>query len=84
MTATSKTLSATRAANIAASWTRPDVAARRSERTGVIVNGVPFASVPEAFAVLGLPGSHMVKTRLAVKAAGVFEYCPGVVFKVAA
>jgi len=67
---------ADRSAAIAASWLRPDVAAKRIERTSVKVKGETFDSVRKAFLALGLPLSVHIRFRMTLKANGsaVFEH----------
>lgn len=55
---------------IAASWTRPDVAAARSTRNAVRANGTEYRSVREAFRALRLPIEKHIPFRMSLKAAG--------------
>ena len=64
---------ADRAAAIARSWTRADVAAARVARHGVTVDGVAYRSVREAFEKLGLPMGLHIRFRAQLKAAGKLE-----------
>lgn len=59
---------ADRAAAIAASWTDPEVAAKRAQRSHVKVAGTEYKSVREAFKALGLPDSKHIKFRMELKA----------------
>lgn len=67
---------ADRSAAIAASWQRPDVAAKRIERTSVKVKGETYGSVRKAFLALSLPLSVHIRFRMTLKANGsaVFEH----------
>lgn len=59
---------ADRSAAIAASWLRPEVAAKRIERTGVKVGGEIYGSVRKAFVALGLSLGTHIRFRMALKA----------------
>ena len=57
------------AAGVAASWTRPEVAAARAARHAVKVAGCgQFKSVAAAFAALNLPAKLIISTRMALVA----------------
>ncbi|TXH50795.1 MAG: hypothetical protein E6Q97_19680 [Desulfurellales bacterium] len=67
----------TRSKAIAATWENDQIAAARSARDNVAVDGVgTFRSVAAAFKQLGLPMSKHIKFRIEVKAngSGVFKY----------
>lgn len=53
---------------VAKTWTDPDVAAARSARNGVMVDGVQYRSVADAFTQLALPMGKHVPFRMALKA----------------
>lgn len=60
---------------ISNSWNDAEIAAKRSRRDHVMVNGVVHHSVRAAFVALKLPMSQHIKFRMAVKqdGSGVFE-----------
>jgi len=63
------------AEGVADTWTDPHVAAKRSERHGVIVNGTAqYRSVRAAFLDLGLPMKDHIKFRIKLKACGKLSY----------
>lgn len=62
----SKTLSEA----IRISWLVPETASKRSERSGVKVNGDWFKSVAAAFRALELPMNEHIKFRMQLKAEG--------------
>lgn len=63
------------AEGVADTWTDPHVAAKRSERHGVIVNGTTqYRSVRAAFLDLGLPMKDHIKFRINLKAKGKLTY----------
>lgn len=64
---------ADRAAAIARSWGRADVAAARAARHSVTVDGVGYRSVREAFEKLSLPMGQHIRFRAQLKAAGKLE-----------
>lgn len=69
--------SETRSKAIAATWENDQIAAARSARDNVAVNGKgTFRSVAAAFKALGLPMSKHIKFRIEVKSngSGVFKY----------
>jgi hypothetical protein len=59
-----------RAAGVAASWTNPDIAAKRAQRSAVEVDGEAFRSVRQAFAQLGLPMKEHINFRMLLKEHG--------------
>lgn len=61
---------------IAASWENPVIAAKRSTRHAVLVNGSEHRSVLAAFRALRLPVAKHIPFRMALKEAGekVFEH----------
>lgn len=61
---------AKRAAGTARSWQDPVVAAMRSKRYGVTVDGQEFRSVAQAFGALNLPMSRHIKFRGELRDAG--------------
>lgn len=74
-TAIAKASASSRSEAIARSWTVPATAAKRSERTSVIVTGPDgnkqsFTSVAKAFEEFGLPMAKHIPFRMALKAAG--------------
>lgn len=66
--------SASRSASIAASWADPEVRTERSVRTRVLVDGVEYRSVAQAFAKLGLSMGAHIRFRMDLKAAGKLTY----------
>ena len=64
---------ARRSLAIAKSWNNPETAAKRSERSKVLVDGVLYKSVREAFEALGLPMSKRIRFRMELKAAKSLE-----------
>lgn len=69
--------SETRSAAVAATWENDQIAAARSARDNVAVNGKgTFRSVAAAFKALGLPMSKHIKFRIEVKSngTGTFKY----------
>ena len=69
--------SETRSKTIAATWENDQIAAARSARDNVVVDGKgTFRSVAAAFKALGLPMSQHIKFRIDVKAngSGTFKY----------
>jgi hypothetical protein len=58
------------AEGVAASWLRPEVAAKRKQRSAVVVDGQPFTSVKKAFEALDLPLKVHIRFRMDLKAAG--------------
>lgn len=69
--------SETRSKAIAATWENDQIAAARSARDNVVVDGKgTFRSVAAAFKALGLPMSKHIKFRIDVKAngSGTFKY----------
>lgn len=65
-----KTTSLTRSEAIAKSWTVPETAEKRSQRSAVEVDGQVYRSVRAAFEALGLPMKHHIPFRMDLKAAG--------------
>lgn len=69
-----------RAASIAASWTRPDVAAARAARSSVTVTSpthpvaLAYSSLGAAFRALSLPMGQHIKFRGQLKAAGTLAF----------
>lgn len=69
-----------RAASIAASWAKPEVAAARASRSSVTVSGggldstLEYPSLRAAFAALNLPLGQHIKFRGQLKAAGVLTF----------
>lgn len=59
-----------RSAAIAATWANKKVAAARSTRSHVVVKGVEYSSVKEAFVALDLPLQKHIPFRMTLKAAG--------------
>ena len=57
-------------AAIRESWNDTEVAAARKQRSAVLVDGVQYRSVGQAFEELGLPMSKCIKFRGELKAAG--------------
>lgn len=82
--------SASRSAAIAQSWTNPEVAAKRAERTAVVVKVAgekaprSFTSTAQAFRKLGLDLAGHIKFRMNLKAAGALAYNDKYQFAVAA
>ena len=79
---------ADRSAAMALSWTDPDVAAKRSERTSVTVtvkgsSAQEFKSTAAAFRALGLSLAGVIKFRMALKEKGALAYDETYKFKVA-
>jgi len=66
--------SAARSVAIANSWNDPEVRAERSERNKVLVDGVEYRSVAEAFRQLRLPMGAHIRVRMDLKAAGKLTY----------
>ena len=66
--------SAKRSHAIARSWFDAEVAAKRSRRDHVAVNGVEYRSVLAAFKALNLPIGQHIKFRMALKEAGTGVY----------
>ena len=54
-------------AGIAASWLKPEVAAKRAQRSAVEVDEVYYSSVPAAFRELGLPMKTCIAFRMHLK-----------------
>lgn len=73
--------SETRSTAIAASWNDPTVAAARAERSHVLVKGVEYRSVLQAFQQLGLPVQKHIAFRGQLKAAGKLAF-NGIVFQI--
>ena len=65
---------ASRAAAIAASWAKPEVAAARASRHHVIAMGVEYRSTQAAFRALKLPMSKMIPVRMELKAKGAVTF----------
>lgn len=63
-----------RSAAISNSWNDADIAAKRSRRDHVMVNGSVHRSVRAAFVALRLPMGQHIKFRMALKEAGVGVY----------
>ena len=63
-----------RSAAISNSWNDAEIAAKRSRRDQVMVNGAVHRSVRAAFAALKLPIGQHIKFRMALKEAGVGVY----------
>lgn len=59
---------ADRSAAVSATWQDPAVAAARSMRNAVIVEGVRYSSVGKAFTALNLPMNKHVNFRIKLKA----------------
>lgn len=59
-----------RAAGIAASWTNPEIAAKRAQRSAVEVDGETYRSVRQAFVALGLPLREHIQFRMLLKEKG--------------
>ena len=59
---------ADRSAAVSTTWQNPAVAAARSSRNAVVVDGVTYSSVGKAFTALGLPMNKHVNFRIALKA----------------
>lgn len=62
-----------RSAIVAETWLNPNVAAARAARDHVLVDGVWFVSVRQAFIDLGLPLNEHAKFRLQLKRARKLE-----------
>ncbi len=71
---------ASRAAAIAASWAKPEVAAARASRHHVLANGTEYRSTQAAFRALHLPMAKMIPVRMELKAKGSATFS-GVKFK---
>lgn len=65
--------SSRRSQGIARSWTIPEVAAKRAQRSAVKVDGVWYKSVAEAFRALELPMKMHIAFRMDLKAADELE-----------
>lgn len=68
-----ETKDSVRAAAVSASWKDEAVAAKRSVRHFVVVNGKEYRSVRKAFEELGLPIGEHIKFRMELKAVGTIE-----------
>jgi len=66
--------SAKRSAAISNSWNDADVAAKRSRRDHVTVNGSTYRSVRAAFGALKLPLNQHIRFRMALKESGTGVY----------
>lgn len=62
-----------RSEGVAKSWQDPEIKAKRSQRNKVLVDGVEYKSVTQAFKALDLPLKAHVKFRGELKAAGKLE-----------
>lgn len=64
----------TRSEGVSESWNNEDVAAKRRQRNGVVVRGVEYRSVLDAFEKLDLPVNKHIKFRAELKAEGSKEF----------
>lgn len=61
---------ANNSAGIAASWEKPEIRAKRAQRSAVEVDGVYYKSVPQAFRELEIPMAGCIAFRMHLKEVG--------------